>query len=591
MWRERLIRRLESRRVPPVVAVVAFLLALPSLTLGYLLDDRYHEYYFRGGPIPGAMRGPWDLYRFADGTPEIAHAIARGIYPWWTAPRLKIAFFRPIPSLWRWLDFHLFGSSPLVPHLETCLVYAALAFVVAKLYGRWIGGAAAGLAAFAFAFDDAHGMPVAWIANRYAVLAGLFGFGAVLAHVQARSRTEPTIALRALSAVLLALALASGEVSLGVLGYLLGYALFVDTRGKRSALVSLLPHGAVVLAWAIVYRALDYGAAGGGMYIDPLHSPILYLKNLVVRMPELLLSGTFLPPSEIWPLVPPERAWLAAVIATCIVCLVVSFIARVAIAGDRERRGHVFAFLFGSLVATLPVCAMMPDDRNFLVAGFGFFGVLGMAIARVWRERGAVSRAGRAGAWALVVVHLVLAPLLFPLRSVSAIKGFTTFINRGAASLPSNERSAEKTYVMVSVPDALFIAYVVLERLMAPGPYPHGYSELSVQGIGKYTLKCIDEDTVEIANPEGDMHSPFVAAFTDVPFAPGQTFETDVARMEIRETTSKGEPSVLRATIHTPRDERIWLVWKDTGFVEIPAPSPGEETAFEATDIFTAMQK
>ena len=577
--------------MPLVAAIVALLLALPSLTVGYFLDDRYHEYYFRGGMIPGGMRGVWDLYRFADGSPAIPKAIAQGVYPWWTSPHLKIAFFRPLPALWRWADFRIFGSSPVIPHLETCILYAALAFVAAKLYGRWVGGAAAGLAAFAFAFDDAHGLPIAWIANRYAVLAGLFGFAAVLAHVRARSTIDASFAARALSPVLLALALSSGEVSLGVLGYFLGHAWFVDARGRRSALVSLVPQGAVVLAWAVLYKTLDYGAAGGAMYVDPLHSPKLFFTKLVVRLPELLLSGTFVPPSEVWALVPPERALVVALVAATLVGLIIAFIAKTATGGDPERRGIVRGLLFGSFVAALPVCAMIPDDRNFLVPGFGFFGVLGMAITTVWRDKSPVSFLGRAGTWLLIVVHLILAPILFPLRSVSSTKGFMKFIDRGAASLPSQDRSGGKTYLMVGVPDALFIAYVFLEKLMVPGPIPKAYSALTVQGIGKYTLRCIDADTVDIVNPEGDMHSPFIGAFTDIPFSMGQVFETNIARMEIRETTSKGEPSVIRATIHTPREERIWLVWKDSGFMEIPAPSPGEETAFEATDIFTAMQK
>jgi hypothetical protein len=65
----RLLARLESPRMPLVAAAVAFALALPTVALGYFLDDRYHELVMRGLPFPGGAHGVWDLYRFADGGP------------------------------------------------------------------------------------------------------------------------------------------------------------------------------------------------------------------------------------------------------------------------------------------------------------------------------------------------------------------------------------------------------------------------------------------------------------------------------------------------------------------------------------------
>ncbi len=591
-WRQRLLTRLASPRIAIIASAVGFLLALPSLSVGYFLDDRYHAYFLRGNHLPGGARGAWDLYRFADGSPDFKRGLNEGVFPWWTDPDLRLAFFRPIPSLWRAADFHLFGDAAVIPHIETCLVYALLVFCAAKLYGKWVGGGAAGLAAIAYAIASGHGLPVTWISNRYSLLAALFGLGSVLAHSKARSKDGRSILATALSPALLALALASGETSLGVLGYLAGYAWFLDERGKRSALLSLVPHACVVGAWAIAYRALGYGVSGSGFYVDPLSSPVRFLGKLVVRLPELVLSSVFLPPSEAWTFLPKEKAPFVAACAAVVVIAILAFLVRVTLRRDPARRRAIAALGFGSICSAIPVCATIPDDRNFIIAGFGFLGVLGMAIESLWSQNPRESPlAARGFMWVLTVVHFVFAPILFPARSLNMAVSFQRFIERGAKTIPSGERVVNKVFVVVGAADQLTLVYMILERLLDTGPKARTSTTLTVETAGTYTVKCIDDDTVEIRNPVGELHSVFAELYTAKSFHPGQVFERDLDRVEILETTDTGEPSAIRATIRVPREDRIWLVWQGAGLVEIPAPRPGDELTFEGVDLLSAMQK
>ncbi len=267
-------------------------------------------------------------------------AIAQGIYPWWASPELRLSFFRPLASAWRAADFALWGQHPTMAHLEACVVYAALVYVVARVYRGMIGGAAAGLAAILFAVDDAHSLTVTWTANRYALLAALFGFTALSAHV--RSREKGTS--RLVAPILFAGALASGESAIGIAGYLTAYAFFADPGGRRAAFRSLVPFAAPVAVWAALYVALGHGTRGTLFYTDPVGQPGAFFRALPVRLPLLALADVFAPPAEIWAFFPARALPFAAAGAAVVAGLLVFAILRAA-RGDRR----VFALACGSL--------------------------------------------------------------------------------------------------------------------------------------------------------------------------------------------------------------------------------------------------
>ncbi len=576
-----------------VAAVVAFLLALPTLGAGYFLDDRFHELLLRGGRMPGSARGVWDLYRFADGGPGYREALGDGWFPWWANPHLKLAFFRPLASLWRAADFALWGGVAWPAHLETCLVYAALAFVAALAYRRLVGGAAAGIAALAYAVDDGHNVPLAWTANRYAILAALFGIGAVLAHTRARER----VGARAIGPALFALALLSGETALGVVGYLVAYAWFVD-RPERSdrfaGMRALWPYALVLGAWAVAYRALGYGASGSGFYVDPVGAPRTFLAKALSRGPELALSGMFGPPAEAWAFVPAELTPSAAVAAAVVVALIVVGLLRVARGADASARRATSALLVGALLALVPACGTAPDDRNFLIAGFGFFGALGVALAEGLKPRdpGARARPARAlGLGLLALAHLVAAPLLLPVRALNASAMFRRFIGRGAASLPARPDVDGKTFVFLGVPDALFVPYMMLERILDGSPHARRGTALSVEPAGPWTADFESEDTLVIQSSSGVLRCAFGPLYGDLPLRVGEVIELPLQRVEVVALTADGAPRTIRVTMLVPRQERVWLVWSGAGFVELPPPKAGDSRRMEGIDLMRLLQE
>lgn len=156
---------LAHRRLPWVLAAFGIVLTLPSLFIGWAMDDHVLRYASAGGEgISSELYKPTGLFGFL-GDPEVVRSLKeRGSLPWWTADGFLLAFWRPLSSLTHWIDFRLWPENPLLMHLQSVLFYGLLVFVVTHLYRQtltpvWV----AGLAALLFAVDDAHGQAVAWI--------------------------------------------------------------------------------------------------------------------------------------------------------------------------------------------------------------------------------------------------------------------------------------------------------------------------------------------------------------------------------------------------------------------------------------------
>ncbi|MFO0617456.1 MAG: hypothetical protein U0414_32975 [Polyangiaceae bacterium] len=580
---QRLLKWCDSPRFPWVLAAIAFALTLPSLSAGAFLDDRFHEHALLGHSVAGGPRGVWDLYRFSDGGAGLAAARDQGAFPWWTNPDLKLGFFRPIASLWLALDHVIWKGVPWGPHLETALLYAALAYVTARAFGALVGGAAGGLAALFFVLEDGHAVALAWTANRYALVAALFSFATLGAFVRARDAGRSSLP----SAALLILALLGGEVSLGVVGYLFAYALFKDPAGRRAGLLALVPHALVVVAWVVTYQLLGFGARGSSLYIDPASTPVRFLLAAIQRGPILLLAQMFGPPAEISPNLPPQAQMGLAIVGVLLGGAVVYGVARLA-------KGHpaTRVLLVGALFALGPGCAMQPDDRLLMIAGFGAFGAIAIAIHAVATAPAKARTVGaRVFTGTLAFVHLVVAGLLLPAKQLFFPRVFQGVVALGAKTLPLEGEVADTNIVVLGVPDALIGGYMLLERLLDGSPLPKRVGFASVQTNGSYDVERTAVDTIEIDNPLGMNASPFSAVFRDHAYAVGEKDQGSGFVVEVLEVLPTGIPSRVRLVFTDPPETWRFAVWSDAGFVEVPILAVGERRTWEGVDLMTAGQR
>ncbi|MDC3986999.1 hypothetical protein [Polyangium jinanense] len=583
---------LTGRRAPLLVALLAIVLLLPTLGAGAIMDDHAHRMaYHSTFTRPGGPRGDWDLFRFLDDDPAALRYLRdNGLWPWWTVDGSKLAFLRPLASLWHALDYRVWPNAHWFMHAESVLVFAATAFFAAHLYRRLLGATvAAGLAALIFAVDDAHSMVITWIANRHAILSTLFGVIALVAHDRARrDGWKPGVFLAPLA---LLGAMFSGESGIGALAYLFAYAIFLDRAPLRARVAALLPHAGAALVWFVAYKLGGYGAAGGAFYIDPLRQTGEFIRAVGARLPVLLAGQMAAPPADVWMLWPPNET--RSLVSICLLVLLV--VGGGIFAVLRRDRNAAF-FALGMVLSLLPTCAVWPGDRLLLFAGIGGSGLVASMLTASREHLGRAARV-YAGAVAAVLVlfHLVLAPLLLPLRAWSTGSMLHGFTERAIASMPRMDGAEGRTLVVVSAPDSVLVNTVMAAWINENAPLPSELRVLSTSVGGTLKVGRVDDRTLSVTLSDGFFRDPTATVFRDTEKAPlrvGDRVPVGAMAAEIVSVTEDGKlPS--RIDFHFDRSlddpSMVWAVWEKTRFVPFVVPKVGETNELLVVSYQTAI--
>jgi hypothetical protein len=88
---------LTSPRGPYLTALLALLISLPALRLGYQSDDYILRLQLELG------ERPWGLFRASE--EMLKHGRSTGAIAWWASPRLAFTFFRPLSSFLHYIEF------------------------------------------------------------------------------------------------------------------------------------------------------------------------------------------------------------------------------------------------------------------------------------------------------------------------------------------------------------------------------------------------------------------------------------------------------------------------------------------------------
>lgn len=575
---------LAHRRGPLLAAVLALLLLSPSLAGGYLLDDYTFQLTLHPSTqAAGLGRAGWDLFNFEDGRGDhFARALARGIWPWWTAPDFRLAFVRPLSSSLHALEFTHLRAHPWLMHAHSLLWYAALVLVVGAVHRRVFGlGVTAGVATLLYAIDDAHAFPALWITHRNALIALTLGFAALY---QWERRALPAEGERrphfVVGPALFALALLAGEAAFGALAWIVAHAMLRDPRPRDERLQDFAPYLGLAGLWFMVNRAMGYGAAGGGFYIDPVRQPLDFAGALLTRLPLLLASQFALPPADAWMQQPPALQRTAAAILAGVV-LVVALWLRRALRGDPR----VPFLVTGTLLSLLPVCATWPSDRLLLASGFGAFGLIALAATG--------PGATRALRVAVVVVHVVIAGALLPLKVVAIQGMFGGLVARSAASLPLAD-GADAEVVVLTTPDMLTPLYAGAVHVAAlDHPATRAIRTLAVHTQGTMRVRRTDMRVIEVSLSEGFLHDAMSQVVRGPPwrFAVGDTVVAGTLRAEVLALGPHGRPTTVRFTFDQLLDDRSyrWVRWEGDRFVRWAPPAMGQEVTLPPIDLGRAM--
>ncbi len=563
-WKDAQSARL-VRRLHWLILVIGFFVHLPSLRCRYLLDDGIHASMVHGNyPVP---RGPFDLYDFV-GDADRDVLFERGMLPWWSDPHLTIRFFRPLSSALLWSEHKLLGDDPIPLHAVSFLWWIAAVAGARALFTRVLSPRGALIATAILAFSPCHTVPLAWLANREALMSmtlGIFGLDALLRfHGDGRARSG------ALALSLFTLALLSGEYAVGIGGYALAFALTSRSTDLRRRVLGTLSFAVPLLAYVGVRAKLGYECVGSGPYTDPFVEPRAFLEDAPRRFVTLL--------SDVWCALDGDAvsmAWLVPLTLVGFAIFVRSYL-RAAAGTEAQRRGHISGFLVGSVLALIPVLAVLPSPRVLGVALIGVAAVTGALLDHSWfKVQEKYDQLGGLLALGLAFAHLVHAPVVSWLAG-SGFEVLTTELETGSRNLSARLGNTNKSeiFIMRAANGAFLLFFSVDPQFRPPARWRILSQTTHVLALRRGPRVLDLAATESLFEPD----SPFRSARSllkkgDVVTIPG-------LRATVLESGPLG-PRIVRFETDRDLDDYTWIAEERTGFNEARPPAPGFGKPFD----------
>jgi hypothetical protein len=572
-------RALAHRRMPLVVAILAFVAMLPALTGGWQMDDYFQRCTLLGY---GDTRPIQVFEPYLDRQHNLAQ-MAFGTMPWWGSPDMHQVFFRYASTISMMLDYRLWPNHSALMHLHSLLWLFAAVLAAALLYREVMGATwIAGLAALMYALDGAHAVPAEYLANRNALIACCFGFLSLLTFVRWRNHGHSHD--RWVSVLMLALSLSAYEMGVATAAYLFSYALIVDRDGIRERVVRLIPHGAMLGAWALIYKLGNFGSHGSGFYLDPLHNPIGF-ATLFCQRAAFLLMGQWTPvPAEMGMAYAPgsSAALHLTIFAFAIVALLVLLLIPVVL---RDRIAGFWAL--GALLSLVPIAAVGPENRVLGFVGLGSMALLAQLTEFVLaRSSVAIPRVWKGFAWAATLIlllnHLIAAPFL-GLARIAYQANVNSRLDRAMASVPSDPQLASQDLVLINPADQVYlVGEIWAVKRLANSAMPRHIRELSAGGTLEVTR--VGPRSLQVRFPAGFFSNDFSRYLRNPNerLSAGQHFELPGLSVTVESIDEHGDPAEVLYEFPVPLEDSSlrWIRWHDGVYVPWTLPSVGQTETF-----------
>jgi hypothetical protein len=383
------------------------------------------------------------------------------------------------------------------------------------------------------------------------------------------------------SIALFALALSAGEAAVGTFGFVAAYELVGARDPVRRRVLALAPVAMVFVLWALVHRALGYGAHGSGLYIDPTGEPLRYLFALGQRIPTLIGAQLGGMPADLWLFTPHLRAvqFTYGAAVTIGFALLLRFVLRRLT--PEERRALAWVGL-GSVFALFPVAATFPLDRLLLLPSLGGAALVGAVITELVRWAPTAAPRGRVAIRALVVVLIAIHGVL-PIPTWYAVAGtFVSILDRHAEvvnDLFGSADSGQQPVVILVASDPAVFPYAFM-RAEWQGRVRRSGLMLASMAPHDHRLTRIDPRTLELAVTDGGsmIASGFEHLYTslDPPFRVGDRIATRIAEVEIRAVRDDHPTAIaLRFASEAALLHHAFVAWGEGGLEPVTPPPVG----------------
>jgi hypothetical protein len=244
----------------------------------------------------------------------------------------------------------------------------------------------------------------------------------------------------------------------------------------------------------------------------------------------------------------------------------------------------------GAVLSLLPVCATYPMDRLLVFAGVGGMAAVALVLAD-WLEGGlaflARPRRLLAGAvvFALVLVHVVLAPLLLPAR-VLLFGLLGRMGDRLEASIPADESVRERSLVILSSSAEMTTFPPWMQRQVSGAPRP-AHMRVLASCFSNLSVSRPDAATLRVRPERGFLDNEWLRMVRGAsrPFHPGDEVALSDVRVRVRDVTADGRPAEADFTFRVPLEDGS-LLWTrlQAGGTLVPwsPPAVGESQVLPA---------
>lgn len=579
--------RLDSKHAPIAIIAVALLLSATSLSAGRSLDDWVFAVVNRGqGAALGLPNEPWDCFTFASGDPiQNGSLMDRGLLlPWWTDPQLRLAFFRPLAAVTHVLDETWWPAHPAFLHAHNLfwfgILLAAVCAVYRKLAGDW---QVSNLALALYAWDDARGATLSWIANRNALISGALGCACIAAHVLWRRGNRHSYGL--LAWLLFVLSCLASELAVGALAYLIAYAVFLDGASRRSRILSVLGYVLWTVGWRVGWSVAGYGARGSGAYIDPLSDPLGFLASAPLRWLCLLQGQLGLIPADFGFLAPSgdRLLWAVAAVATLTAAVL---LLRPCVTDPLGR-----FWLGGALLALLPMAATIPSDRLLLFVGLGFTALLARALRLRLAGVAETPRAAKSLVatcflpLVFLAIHGVVAPLLLPFRAAQMGR-MARAEQQALQDLRAQAGPLGKTVIILNAPSVVLASYSLAQLKTEGLPTSPRLHVLSAADSAVVVTRTGPLE-LSMRAERGFLRTNLERLYRAIPASLGTQGPVELPQLkaEVAESFADGHPRVVRFTLEGRLTDYVFVCWKEGRFSGCPLPAAGQQLHLPTDDL------
>jgi hypothetical protein len=552
---------------------------LPALRSPFLFDDYLHAAMI-DGTFP-AHRGPFDLYNFVNDA-DRAVLIERGMLPWWSHPHLVIRFFRPLSSGLIWAEHHVFGNAPVPLHLHSFLWWIAAVLAARALFRRLFSERVAWIATVIFALAPCHALPLAWLANREALVSLTFGALGLGAYV--RWREERALLDGGFAAALFGLSLLGGEYGISLGGYIVAFEIFRRREAITTRLVGLLAFFGPTTAYLVARTMRHYGTIGSGFYSDPFREPATFLRTAPRRLVMLLADAWFSLDNET--LTASTPSWALAVGAVVVVAILFVPVRRLLADLAEGERGSASFLLLGSVLALAPVLAVVPSPRLLGASLLGVAPVVALMLDRAWFSREIPRRSGHAELTGLAALMLGFSHLVHaPMTSWLAVRNFRNaamlFADHAADLRSRLADPARAELVITRGMDGAFFLPFALDHL---GALPARWRVLGqpehalALRRGPRTLDVVvPPDQAVFRRGHGNLFRN-----EDLTMAVGDQFDVPGMHVTVLEIGSEG-PRTVRFQFDRDLEAAplAWITERYDGFPDAPPPKMGFGATFD----------